>query len=150
MSKRNYIDNKLLEQELVKLSDSFKADTERIMREKKINKKDAEKLAKGVISEELGEMFLKIAYNLSNKSNFNNYTFKEEMIGLGIEYLCRFSKRYDANNPKANPFSYCTQICFNGFVQYLKKEKNRIELKDKLIKEAMLDSELAKWQRSDQ
>jgi len=60
------------------------------MKEMKLTEKEAKKIAKGTISDELGEMFLQIAYNLINKNNFNNYTFKEEMIGLGIEYLCRF------------------------------------------------------------
>jgi hypothetical protein len=142
----NYIDGKKLHIELVKLSNSFKADVSRVMKEKKISKKEAEKLSKGIISEELGEMFLKIAYNLANKNNFAGYTYKEEMIGLGIEYLCRFSKKFDETNPKANAFSYCTQICANGFIQVLKKEQKKSDLKDILIKEAMNKSELEKWQ----
>jgi len=145
---KNYIDNKLLEKELIYLSETFKKDAERIMKKKKINKKDAEKQAKGIISEDLGEMFLGIANNLANKSNFNNYTYKEEMIGLGLEYLCRFAKRYDYTNANANAFSYCTQICYNGFIQCIKKENDRAKMKDKMIKESMHETEQEKWEKS--
>jgi hypothetical protein len=145
MANNNYINNKILERELSILHDTYNDDVKRIMDEKKLNKKEAKKLAKGYISEELGEMFLKIAYNLINKNNFNNYTFREEMIGLGVEYLCRFAKNFDATNPKSNGFSYCTQICYNGFIQSITKENKRTQLKDKIIKESMLKSELDKW-----
>jgi hypothetical protein len=142
----NYIDNEKLEQELVFLSESFKTDVKRIMKEEKVSKKTAEKKAKGVISDDLGDMFLKIAYNLSNKTNFNNYTYKEEMVGLGIEYLCRFAKKFDHKNPKANAFSYCTQICYNGFIQAITKEKKRSALKDVLIKKSMEKTEIERWE----
>jgi len=148
MSKNYYIDNKKLETELSCFSDTFKKEVKRIMKEDKIAKKTAEKKAKGYISEELGEMFLAIAYNLSNKNNFNNYTYKEEMIGLGVEYLCRFAKRFDSKKSH-NAFSYCTQICYNGFVQAIIKETKRSKLKDCLIKDAMVKSELEKWQQDE-
>jgi hypothetical protein len=148
-SKTNYIDGKKLEEELSILNQTFNDNVDEIMKEKKIDRKKAEKLAKGFISDDLGEMFLKIAYNLANKNNFNNYTYKEEMIGLGVEYLCRFAKKFDKDNPKANGFSYCTQICYNGFIQAITKEKKRSELKDALIKKAMEKSELEKWQQDE-
>ena len=141
----NYIDNKLLESELHKFSESYKKDVKKIMDEQKINKKLAEKKAKGNISDELGIMFLRIAYNLSNKHNFNNYTYKDEMIGLGIEYMCRFAKKFDITKNNCNGFSYCTQICNNGFIQAIQKEQNISKKKDEIIKENMLISELDKW-----
>jgi hypothetical protein len=131
----NYIDNNLLEKELSHLHDTYKADVKRVM--------------KGLITDDLGEMFLKIAYNLINKNNFNKYTFKEEMIGLGVEYLCRFAKNFDASNPKANGFSYCTQICSNGFIQSITKEKKRSALKDKIIKASMEKTEQEKWHQKE-
>jgi hypothetical protein len=143
--KTYYIDGKKLEQELSVLNKTFNDNVHEIMRERKIARKAAEKEAKGYISDDLGEMFLKIAYNLANKNNFNNYTYKEEMIGLGVEYLCRFAKKFDKDNPKANGFSYCTQICYNGFIQAITKEKKRSELKDKLIKKAMEKTEQERW-----
>jgi len=38
-----------------------------------------------------------------------------------------------------------TQICSNGFIQAITKEKKRTTLKDKIIKEAMEKTELEKW-----
>lgn len=146
MAKRqNYIDPKKLEIELVRFSETFKIDVQRVMTDYNITDiKAAEKKAQGFISEELGEMFLKVAYNLANKHNFSNYTYKEEMIGLGIEYLCRFARKFDNTKKNANAFAYCTQICANGFLQAMEKEKKKAEFKDKLIKEAMRESELEK------
>lgn len=150
MSKsENYIDNRELEKELTIFSGTFKKEVQRIMKEDKLKRKAAEKKANGYISEELGEMFLKIANNLINKNNFNNYTFRDEMIGLGIEYLCRFAKKFDKKKANCNGFSYCTQICFHGFVQSITKENKRISLKDKLIKEAAWETELEKWTRNE-
>jgi hypothetical protein len=143
--KAYYIDGKKLEVELARLNQTFNDNVDQVMKKKKISRKAAEKESKGYISDDLGEMFLAIAYNLANKNNFNNYTYKEEMIGLGVEYLCRFAKKFDKNNPKANGFSYCTQICYNGFIQAITKEKKRSELKDKLIKKAMEKSEQERW-----
>jgi hypothetical protein len=144
--KTNYINGKDLERELIHLSDTYKADVDLIMKEEKLSLKDAKKKAKGEISEELGLMFISIAENLANKNNFAGYTYIDEMKGLGIEYLCRFSKTFDKSNPKANAFSYCTQICYNGFVQAITKEKKKAELKDIMIKKHSEKSELEKWQ----
>jgi hypothetical protein len=146
--KTNYIDNKLLEIELIKFSSSFNEEVDRIRKETKQSLKDAKKAATGYISEELGTMFLQIAYNLINKSNFNNYTYRDEMLGLGIEYMCRFAKNFDRTKTNANGFSYCTQICFNGFIQAITKEKKRSALKDDMIKDSMYDTELDKWNKS--
>lgn len=146
--KNHYIDNKLLEIELEKFSSSFKEEVARLKKDSKLPLKDIKKQANGYISEELGAMFLEIAYNLINKSNFNNYTYRDEMLGLGIEYMCRFAKNFDSTKSNSNGFSYCTQICFNGFIQAITKEKKRSALKDEIIKETMFSSELDKWEKS--
>ena len=107
--------------------------------------KVAKKKAKGKISEELGMMFYLIATNYINKPSFNRYTYRDEMVSQGIEYLCRFSKTYDKDNPKANGFAYCTRICHNAFVQFIKKEGKQTEMKDRIIKEAAHEKEIEKW-----
>ena len=148
--KQHYVDAKKLEIELIRFSESFKKDVQRVMTDLKITDlKAAEKKSQGFISEELGEMFLKVAYNLANKHNFSNYTYKEEMIGLGIEYLCRFAKKFDKTKKNANAFAYCTQICTNGFLQAMEKEKKKANFKDKLIKEAMRETELERWTKKE-
>jgi len=91
----------------------------------------------GEISETLGEMFIKIVNNMSNRKNFINYTYKDEMKGRGLIFLCKYAKSFDKNNPKANAFAYVSQICFRGFVQCIKEEQKHSSIKDGLIKKHM-------------
>jgi hypothetical protein len=121
MASANYIDGKELSEELHELSQT------------------------GVISDNLGEMFLKIVNNMANRKNFINYTFKEEMKGRGLIFLCKYAKSFDKNNPKANAFAYVSQICFRGFVQCIKEEQKQTAIKDGLIKKYMEISELDKF-----
>jgi len=153
----NYIDNDKLEFHLDVLHQTYIEDlnniTDEILSKNKgmdseEATKKAKKIARGYISEELGMMFLKIANNYINRNNFNKYTnaYRDEMIGLGIEYLCRFSKTFDKTNDKCNGFFFCTKICHNAFIQAITKEKKKSKLKDDIIKEAMnMSSESDKW-----
>ena len=50
----------------------------------------------GQISEELGRMLLLIAKNLSNKANFINYTWKDDMIQEAVLTCCKYLKNFDA------------------------------------------------------
>jgi len=146
----DYIDSKELEKELIMFSTTYKSEIKRLVKEKGFKKREAEKIARGYISQELGEMFMMIANNLINKNNFNNYTYRDEMIGLGIEYLCRFAKNYNKRKESHNAFAYCTKICFNGFIQVILKEKKKSKVKDYLIREASAESELEKWLSRDE
>jgi len=98
-----------------------------------------------VVSENLGEMFIKVANNLINKRNFINYTFRDEMIGRGLLFLCKYAKNFDEHNEKANGFAYVSQICYHGFVQCIKEESKHSTIKDNLIKKSMEKSELEKF-----
>ena len=70
------------------------------------------------------------------------------MMGLGTEFLCRYAKKFDYNHPRANGFSYLSQICSHGFVQCIIREKKESEKKDKMIKKSMECSEQEKWLRA--
>ncbi len=83
-----------------------------------------------LISEELGRMLLLIAKNLSNKGNFINYTWKEDMIQEAVLTCCRYLKNFDLNKSN-NPFAYITTICNHAFVNYINKQKKHSEIKDK-------------------
>ena len=111
--------------------------------------KEAYKEANGVISDRLGEMFLMLANNLSCKKNWIGYTYREDMIGKGVYFLCKYAHNFDKNNKKANAFAYVTQICKNGFIQVWEKEEGQSSLKDKLIKDSMEKPELDKWLEED-
>ena len=119
--KQNYVDPIILAKELIQFSKT------------------------GDITPELGEMFLEIALNVSNRKNFINYTYKDDMIGRGVLFLCKYAKGYDSNNPKANAFSYVTRICSNGFVQCIKDEKKKSKLKDDIISLEKEKDENCEW-----
>jgi hypothetical protein len=76
----------------------------------------------------LGECFVKISNHLAYKSNFVNYTFRDEMILDGIENCLRYADRFDPDKSN-NPFAYFTQITYYSFVRRIKKEARQTETK---------------------
>ncbi len=86
----------------------------------------------GRISENLGRMLLLIAKNLSHKSNFINYTWKEDMIQEAVFTCCKYLKNFDLDKSN-NPFAYITTICNHAFVNYINKQKRHSEIKDTLF-----------------
>ena len=86
----------------------------------------------------MGKCFVDIATNLSNKPNFMNYTYKEEMIGDGIENCLQYCSNFDPVKSK-NPFAYFTQITYYAFVRRIEREKKqayvRHKLSEKMIEE---------------
>jgi len=76
--------------------------------------------------EQIGKIFLLIARNLLNKSNFINYTQdrKDEMVSDAVYYMCRYVDKFDVE--RKNPFAYFTMIARNAFLQsindYSKKD----------------------------
>jgi DNA-directed RNA polymerase specialized sigma24 family protein len=90
----------------------------------------------GQIGEELGRMLLLIAKNLSNKANFINYTWKEDMIQEAVLTCCKYLKNFDLEKSK-NPFAYITTICSHAFVNYINKQKRHSTIKDTLFHNRM-------------
>ena len=76
----------------------------------------------------LGECFVKISNHLAYKSNFVNYTFRDEMILDGIENCLRYADRFNPEKSN-NPFAYFTQITYYSFVRRIKKEARQTEAK---------------------
>ena len=89
------------------------------------------------VSDYIGECFLKIAQHLSYKPNFINYTFKEEMIGDGIENCLQYVNNFNPEKSK-NPFSYFTQIIYYAFIRRIQKEKKQTHVKHKIIEKSMM------------
>jgi hypothetical protein len=80
----------------------------------------------------IGECFIKIAQHLSYKSNFINYSYKDEMISDAIENCLSVVSNFDPAKSK-NPFAYFTQITFYAFVRRIQKEKRQLETKYRYI-----------------
>ena len=84
------------------------------------------------VPEYIGECFIKIARHLSYKSNFINYSFKDEMISDAIENCLSVVSNFDPAKSK-NPFAYFTQITFYAFVRRIQREKKQLETKYRYI-----------------
>jgi len=87
----------------------------------------------------IAECFVKIATHLSYKSNFINYTFRDDMISDGIENCLIAARKFDPSI-SSNPFAYYTQITYYAFIRRIQKEKKHQATKYKLIENLDLDS----------
>ena len=117
--KPHYVDNKL-----------FFAEMEKWKSE--INESDEVDDLPPMVTEYMGECFYKIATHLSYRPNFINYTYREEMIGDGIENCIRYAKNFNPEKSK-NPFAYFTQIIYYAFIRRITKEKKQTSIKQKII-----------------
>jgi len=77
--------------------------------------------------------------HLSYKSNFINYTFKDDMISDGIENCLTAAAKFDPAK-SSNPFAYYTQIIYFAFIRRIQKEKKHQATKYKIIENLDLDS----------
>ena len=125
MANKHYIDNKKFYTEMIK------------MKESQID-------GKCEINDYIGQCFLDIANGLSNRPNFINYTFKEDMVFDGVENCIRYCHNFDPDKSK-NPFSYFTQIVYYAFLRRIEKEKKQSYIKFKMTEmtrvEELVDSE---------
>ena len=95
-SKPHYVDNKLFFQRMVEYKDAV---TEAVKEGKE----------RPPVTPYIGDCIMKIAVRLSHKPNFINYTFREEMIGDGVENCLQYIDNFNPVKSK-NPFAYFTQI----------------------------------------
>ena len=93
---------------------------------------------KPLISNYIGECFLKIANGLSYKPNFINYTYRQEMISDGIENCLQYIHNFNPEKSK-NPFAYFTQIIYYAFLRRIQKEKKQLEIKGKILERSGFD-----------
>ena len=101
--------------------------------------KDAESAGEDIppVTDYIGECFMKIAQHLSYRPNFINYSYKEEMIGDGIENCLQYVNNFNPEKSK-NPFSYFTQIIYYAFIRRIQKEKKQTHTKHKIIEKSMM------------
>ena len=89
------------------------------------------------VTDYIGECFMKIAQHLSFRPNFINYSYKEEMIGDGIENCLQYVNNFNPEKSK-NPFAYFTQIIYYAFIRRIQKEKKQTHTKHKIIEKSMM------------
>ena len=88
-----------------------------------------------IVPNYVGECFLKIATHLSNKPNFVNYMFREDMICDGIENCLQYIDNFNPEK-SSNPFAYFTQIIYYAFLRRIQKEKRQLEIKSKILEKS--------------
>ena len=110
-AKRDYIDRNLLHQLMSDYKDT------------------------GIISEELGQMFMTMTDHILGHSNFRNYTqvVREEMKSYALMLLVKYSHNCDAYQRDARQvFNYLSTVIFNAFKQTLQKYYKHLNLKREL------------------
>ena len=116
---QHYVDNKKFLAEMTK----FRA---RVIRAKDSGRK------RPMVTNYIGECFLKIANHLAYRPNFINYTFRDDMISDGIENCLQYMDNFNPEKSD-NPFAYFTQIIHYAFLRRIQKEKKQLEIKTKII-----------------
>lgn len=86
----------------------------------------------GIISEELGKMFLKLARRYTSKPNFVGYSYRDEMISESVYRMVSQIAKFDVTHPARNPFAYFTTICYHQVLTMINKEKRQKEIKDNI------------------
>ena len=94
----------------------------------------------GIISEELGQMFMIMTDHILGHSNFRNYTqdVREEMKGYALLLLIKYSHNCDAYQRDARQtFNYITTIVMNSckqvLIKYYKNQNMKRELEQRYI-----------------
>lgn len=126
-SGKNYINNKTFYEEMVKYKEACKLATE-----------DGKQLPQ--IPRYIGECVSQICKKLSTKPNFMNYSYREEMVGDGIENCVSAVHNFDPTK-STNPFAYFTQIAWNAFIRRIQSEKKQSYIKHKNYQNNFLMSE---------
>jgi len=105
------------------------------VKEVTIAKETEEKLP--VVPDYIARSFLQIAENLSHKSNFIRYTYREEMVMDAVENCLKAIGNYNleaaTRSGKPNAFAYFTQITWYAFLRRIAKEKKQQDIKLKYL-----------------
>jgi len=90
-----------------------------------------------------GEMILLLIDKMLTRPNFRYYSYKNEMKSLAVEYILKYTWRFDPNKQSkisgqyVSAFAYLSTIIFNAFVASI----NKYEKENKKIKEDFLETQ---------
>lgn len=90
------------------------------------------------VTDYIADAIFKICDNLSRKSNFFGYTYREDMVLDGAENCLRYISNFKPDKSK-NPFSYFSQIAYYAFLRRIKSEHKETYVKCKAMELAILD-----------
>jgi hypothetical protein len=120
----HYIDNKLFYTEMVKFWNTCQE-----------AKKNGD--PRPPIPEYVGKCIMLIAQRLSTRPNFIGYSYREEMVGDGIENCLTYIHNFNPEK-STNPFAYFTQIIYYAFLRRIQKEKKHTYIKHKAFENSMI------------
>tara|TARA_R100000734_G_C3318530_1_gene112771 strand:+ start:350 stop:871 length:522 start_codon:yes stop_codon:yes gene_type:complete len=126
MASQHYVDNK-------KFLEEMKTFRNNVIHSKENN------LPRPIVPNYIGECIFKIATHLVRKPNFNNYTFKEDMVSDGVENCLLYIDNFDPAKSE-NPFAYFTQIIYYAFLRRIQKEKKHLYVKYKAMENEVIVS----------
>jgi len=81
---------------------------------------------------ELVKMLIMLVDRYSQKANWRNYTYLDDMKGEAIASLCQNALKFKPEKSN-NPFGYYTQIVTHSFLTFLEKEKKVRKIRDDLL-----------------
>lgn len=123
-SKKHYVNNKTLYEEMIKYRESYL-----------LAESEGTRLPR--IPNYIGECMMMICKKLSTKPNFMNYSYREDMISDGIENCIASVNNFDPSK-STNPFAYFTQIAWNAFIRRIQFEKKQTYIKHKNYQNSFL------------
>ena len=89
----------------------------------------------GIATEKFGYQIMLIAQNLAKKSNYNGYSWVNDMVNEAILTCLKYCRNWDPEKSQ-NPFAYLTTICNSSFKGFLNKESKHSKIKDRCYKVA--------------
>lgn len=119
----DYVDNKRLFAEMVKYTEAY-------------HKAIAEDKQPPRVSNYVGECIYLIANKLSTIRQFVGYSYRDEMIGDGIENTLRYIHNFNPEKSN-NPFAYFTQIIYYAFLRRIDKEKKQAYIRYKSMENSI-------------
>lgn len=78
----------------------------------------------------IGKTLMQIANGFSQKHQWRNYPFREDMVAEAVAHCWRYFESFDPSVTK-NPFSYFTQTCYYNFLATIETEREALAAKFK-------------------
>lgn len=121
-SGNHYVDNKVLYTEMIKYLNKLNEAKEQGLPQEQYPR----------VPDYIGKAIYQIANKLATRPNFIGYTYREEMVGDGIENCLMYLHNFNPEKSK-NPFAYFTQIIWYAFIRRIQKEQKQQYIKHKSL-----------------
>lgn len=93
------------------------------------------------IPEFVANAIIKISTHLAFRPNFYGYTFRDDMVGAGIENCIAYIENFDPEKSN-NPFAYFTTVCWYAFIREIKLHRRQSVIKGLLVMDMSYDESL--------